>query len=218
MARNRHPEETVNLILGVAFRLFMEKGYEHTSIQDIINNLGGLSKGAIYHHFKSKEDILVAVIDRMTAESNEMLADIRDSSGLSGEEKLKTIFRESISRSVQNDIFTVAPDFHDNPKLLFSLLHDTIDNAAPNYILPIIRQGISDGSIKTDYPEQLAELILLAANAWLNPMIFDSTEEESRRKFMVFRQMLQGFGLDIVDNEMLERVGELASIFQKNKQ
>lgn len=218
MARNRHPEETVNLILGVAFRLFMEKGYEHTSIQDIINNLGGLSKGAIYHHFKSKEDILVAVIDRMTAESNQMLADIRDSSGLSGEEKLKKIFRESISRSVQNDIFTVAPDFRDNPKLLFSLLHDTIDNAAPNYILPIIRQGISDGSIKTDYPEQLAELILLAANVWLNPMIFDSTEEESRRKFMVFRQMLQGFGLDVVDNEMLERVGELASIFQKNKQ
>ena len=218
MARNRHPEETVNLILGVAFRLFMEKGYEHTSIQDIINNLGGLSKGAIYHHFKSKEDILVAVIDRMTAESNEMLADIRDSSGLSGEEKLKKIFRESISRSVQNDIFTVAPDFHDNPKLLFSLLHDTIDNAAPNYILPIIRQGISDGSIKTDYPEQLAELILLAANAWLNPMIFDSTEEESRRKFMVFRQMLQGFGLDIVDSEMLERLQELASIYQMNKQ
>jgi len=117
MARNKHPEETVNLILDVAFRLFMEKGYEHTSIQDIINNLGGLSKGAIYHHFESKEDILIAVTDRMTAESNQMLAVIRDRSDLSGEEKLKTIFRESISRPVQNDIFTVAPDFHNNPKL-----------------------------------------------------------------------------------------------------
>ncbi|MCI8637779.1 MAG: TetR/AcrR family transcriptional regulator [Coprococcus sp.] len=218
MARNRHPEETVNLILDVAFRLFMEKGYEHTSIQDIINHLGGLTKGAIYHHFKSKEDILIAVTDRMTAESNQMLAVIRDRSDLSGEEKLKTIFSESINRPVQNDIFTVAPDFHNNPKLLFSLLHDTIDNAAPNYILPIIRQGISDGSIKTDYPEQLAELIVLAANVWLNPMIFDSTEEESCRKFIVFRQMLQGFGLDIVDSEMLERLQELASIYQKNKQ
>ncbi|MCI9647592.1 MAG: TetR/AcrR family transcriptional regulator [Lachnospiraceae bacterium] len=218
MARNRHPEETVNLILDVAFRLFMEKGFEHTSIQDIIDNLGGLSKGAIYHHFKSKEDILVAVTEKMTAESNRMLAVIRDRSDLSGKEKLKTIFKTSISRSVQNDIFTVAPDFHNNPKLLFSLLHDTIDNAAPNYILPIIRQGISDGSIKTDYPEQLAELILLAANLWMNPMIFDSTEEESCRKFMVFRQMLQGFGLDIVDSEMLERLQELASIYQKNKQ
>ena len=218
MARNKHPEETVNLILDVAFRLFMEKGYEHTSIQDIINNLGGLSKGAIYHHFKSKEDILVAVTDRMTAESNQMLAAIRDRSDLSGKEKLKTIFRESISRPVQNDIFTVAPDFHNNPKLLFSLLHDTMENAAPNYILPIIKQGIADGSIKTDYPEQLAELILLAANVWMNPMIFDSSEEESCCKFMVFRQMMQGFDLDIVDCEILERLQELTSIYQKNKQ
>ena len=179
MARNKHPEETVQLILDVAFRLFMEKGYEHTSIQDIINQLGGLSKGAIYHHFKSKEDILVAVTERMTAESNRMLAAIRDRTDLSGKEKLKTIFWESISRPVQNDIFTVAPDFHNNPKLLFSLLHDTIEEVAPNYILPIIEQGISDGSIKTDYPKQLAELILLAANVWMNPMIFDSSDRKS---------------------------------------
>ncbi len=217
MARNKHPEETVNLILDVAFRLFMKKGYEHTSIQDIIDNLGGLSKGAIYHHFKSKEDILVAVTDRMTAESNQMLAVIRDRSDLNGREKLKTIFKESICRPVQNDIFTVAPDFHNNPKLLFSLLHDTIGEAVPNYILPIIEQGILDGSIKTDYPKQLAELILLAANVWMNPMIFDSSEEESYCKFMVFTQMMQGFGLDIVDNEMLERLQELTSIYRKNK-
>ncbi len=218
MARNKHPEETVHLILDVAFRLFMEKGYEHTSVQDIIDHLGGLSKGAIYHHFKSKDDILMAVTDRMTAESNKMLAAIRDRRDLNGREKLRAIFKESISRSVQNDIFTVAPNFHNNPKLLFSLLHDTIDEVAPNYIVPIIRQGIGDGSIETEYPEQLAELILLAANVWMNPMIFDSTVEESSRKFMVFARMLQGFGLDIVDEEILGRLQELASIYQKNRQ
>ncbi|WP_300823091.1 TetR/AcrR family transcriptional regulator, partial [uncultured Acetatifactor sp.] len=206
---------TVQLILDVAFRLFMEKGYERTSIQDIIDRLGGLSKGAIYHHFKSKDDILMAVTDRMTAQSNQMLADIRDCGNLSGREKLKRIFKESISRPVQNDIFTVAPNFHDNPKLLFSLLHDTIDEVAPNYILPIIRQGIADGTIKTEYPEQLAELILLAANVWMNPMIFDSSVEESCRKFMVFGQMLRGFGLDIVDDEMLKRLRELTAIYQE---
>lgn len=217
MARNKHPEETVNLILAVAFRLFMEKGYEHTSIQDIIDHLGGLSKGAIYHHFKSKEDILVAVTERMTQESNRMLARIRDRTGLSGRDKLKMIFKESISRPVQNDIFTVAPDFHNNPKLLFSLLHDTIEEAAPNYIEPIIEQGIADGSIKTDYPKQLAELILLAANVWMNPMIFGSTEDESCKKFLIFDQMLKGFGLDIVDGEMLERLQELTSIYQRQR-
>ena len=64
MARNKYPEETVNLILETATRLFVQNGYERTSIQDIINNLGGLSKGAIYHHFKSKEEILIAVTNK----------------------------------------------------------------------------------------------------------------------------------------------------------
>lgn len=217
MARNKHPEETVHLILDVAFRLFMENGYEHTSIQDIIDHLGGLSKGAIYHHFKSKEDILVAVTDRMTEESNQMLADIRDRSDLSGKEKLKLIFKESICRPVQDEIFTVAPNLSNNPRLIFSIFRETIDEAAPDYILPIIEQGISDGSIQTDYPAELAELIILAANIWMNPMIFDNSEEESYRKFMVFSQMMQGFGLDIVDKEMLDRLQELSSIYQKNK-
>lgn len=217
MGRNKHPEETVNLILDVAFRLFLEKGYEHTSIQDIIDQLGGLSKGAIYHHFKSKEEILMAVTDRMTAESNQMLAAIRDRTDLTGKEKLETIFKASINRPVQNDIFTAAPNFSNNPRLLCSLLHETIHDAAPNYILPILEQGVADGSIQTDYPAELAELILLAANVWMNPMIFDNTMEESCRKFMVFRQMMQGFGLDIVDRELLDRLQELTSIYQENK-
>ncbi len=217
MARSKHPEETVNLILDVAFQLFMEKGYEHTSIQDIIDHLGGLSKGAIYHHFKSKEDILVAVTDRMTEESNKMLAVIRDRNDLTGKDKLKAIFKESILRPVQEDIFTAAPNLSDNPRLLYSIFRETVDEAAPDYILPIIEQGISDGSIRTDYPAELAQLVMLAANIWMNPMIFDDTAEESHRKFMVFSQMMQGFGLDIVDKELLDRLQELALIYQKNR-
>lgn len=50
MSRNKYPEETVNLILDVSQRLFIEKGYDNTTIQDIIDELGGLTKGAIYHH------------------------------------------------------------------------------------------------------------------------------------------------------------------------
>ncbi len=217
MARNKHPEETVQRILDVAFRLFMEKGYEHTSIQDMIDHLDGLSKGAIYHHFKSKEDILVAVTDKMTEESNQMLAVIRDRTDLTGKEKLKTIFKESLCRSVQDEIFTVAPDFSNSPRLLFSIFRETVDEAAPDYILPILKEGIADGSIRTEYPAELAELILLAANIWMNPMVFDNSPEESYRKFRVFAQMMQGFGLDVVDDEMLGRLQELASVYQKNK-
>ncbi len=217
MARNKHPEETASLILDVAFRLFIEKGYECTSIQDIIDNLGGLSKGAIYHHFRSKEDILVAVTDRMTEESNKMLVEIRDRTDITGKEKLKAIFKESVLRPVQDDIFTVAPDLSNNPSLFVSIFRETVNLAAPYYIQPIIEQGISDGSIQTDYPAELAELIIIVANIWINPMIFNNTADQSYRKFMVFRQMMEGFGLDIVDDEMLHRLQELADIYQKNK-
>ena len=217
MARNKHPEETVGRILDVASSLFLEKGYEHTSIQDIINNLGGLSKGAIYHHFKSKEEILIAVTERMTAESNHMLAQIRDASGINGREKLRLIFKASINRPVQNDIFSVAPDFRNNPRLLDSLLRESVEEVAPQYILPIIREGIEDGSIQTEYPEQLAELIMLAANIWMNPMVFDSSPQESLGKFMVFRQMMSGLGVDIVDEEMIRRLAELTDIYNRRK-
>ena len=217
MARNKHPEETVNLIVDVALRLFLEKGYERTSIQDIIGQLGGLSKGAIYHHFKSKEDILVAVTNKITEESNKMLDEVRDRKDLNGKEKLRTIFRESVFRPVQDEIFTVAPDLGNNPRLLFSIFQDTIEEVAPNYIQPIIEQGIADGSIQTDYPAELAELVIIVANIWTNPMIFNNSPEESYRKVMIFRQMMQGFGLDIVDDELLGRLQELAMIYQKNK-
>ena len=217
MARNKHPEETVNLILDVAYRLFMEKGYEHTSIQDIIDHLGGLSKGAIYHHFKSKEEIFYAVTDKMTAESNQILEVVRDRRDLNGKEKLKTMFRESLKRSVQDDIFTVAPSFYNNPRLLSSLLHETIEVSAPEYIEPIIRQGVEDGSIVTEHPRQLAELISLMANLWMNPMVFDDSVEVTYHKFKVLDQVLKGLGLDIVDEEMLLRMQELTAVYWKSK-
>lgn len=217
MVRNKHPEETVSLILDVASRLFMEKGYEYTSIQDIIDNLGGLSKGAIYHHFRSKEDILIAVTDRMTEESNRMLEVIRDTPDLSGKEKLKTIFKASIFRPVQEDMFSTAPNLGNNPRLLHSIFKETMMVAAPDYIQPIIEQGIADGSIRTEYPGELAELIILAANIWMNPMILGDSADRVYRKFMVFRQMMAGFGLDIVDDEMAQRLRELADIYQKNR-
>ncbi|MCM1149240.1 MAG: TetR/AcrR family transcriptional regulator [Butyricicoccus sp.] len=217
MARNKHPEQTVNLILDVSYRLFKEKGYEHTSIQDIIDNLGGLSRGAIYHHFKSKAEILVAVSDRISEKSNRMLEKIAERPGLSGKEKLRAIFRESLARPEQDDIFSAAPHYFDDPKLLFSMLHDTVEYTAPKYLLPILRQGIEDGSIQTDYPEQLAELILLVANVWTNPMIFDDPVEDSCRKFALFDQMLRGFGLDILDGQILDRLKELTVIYNENK-
>lgn len=63
MARNAHPEVTRQRILDAAKKLFAQKGYECTTIQDILDELENLSKGAIYHHFKNKEAMLHALVD-----------------------------------------------------------------------------------------------------------------------------------------------------------
>ena len=116
MARNKYPEETIQRILDVSFKLFMEKGYETTSIQDILKELGGLTKGAIYHHFKSKEDILLAVSHRIYSETNAIMqAVVQDHTSLNGLQKLQKLFRIALSQVGQEDMMMMAPKLLDNP-------------------------------------------------------------------------------------------------------
>ena len=204
MSRNKYPEETVKRILDVAQRPFLEKGYENTSIQDIIDGLGGLSKGAVYHHFRSKEDIFNAVGDRYNERVVEELREVRDDKTLSGYGKLKKMFQLSLATADRDVMFTVAPDMIDNPRLLAIQMREIFSEVAPKYIFPVIKQGIRDGSIVTEYPRELSEVIVLLANIWLNPLVIraDLSEMEGRVRF--FNELLCGMGLDLLDDEMLE--------------
>ena len=68
VARNKYPEETVEKILDVGERPFVERGNEHTTMADIVESLGGLTKGAVHHHFKRLDEIFEAVFERATRE------------------------------------------------------------------------------------------------------------------------------------------------------
>lgn len=61
MSGNKYSEETVQKILNASLKLFMEKGYEQTTVLDIVDEMGDLTRGAFYHHFKSKEEVLDAL-------------------------------------------------------------------------------------------------------------------------------------------------------------
>ncbi|AYB44298.1 TetR/AcrR family transcriptional regulator [Paenibacillus lautus] len=209
MARNKYPEETINQILTVALNLFMQKGYEQTSIQDIINELGGLTKGAIYHHFKSKEEIWQAVIDHAFKGVDEMLSGIRDDNGLNGLEKLRKISQFSLDNAARNELASVGPNLLRNPKLLAAQIENIIEKAVPVYIQPIIEQGMRDGSIRTDYPRELSEALVILTNLWLNPEVIQASPEMMLRKVRFFDEMLKGLGLDLFDEQMYQRYEEL---------
>lgn len=193
MARNKHPEQTVQLILDTATRLFLQKGYDETTLQDIIDATK-LSKGAIYHHFASKEAILIAVVDRMGDFNSAVLAEIRDRKGLTGAEKLRELFRTSMTLSFQGKILHMLPFLIENPKFMALQMQSILGEAAPDYILPILKEGIADGSIRADYPEQLAEVLLLMTDLWLHPIFRPSTPEQVRTRCAFFNQFTRQIG------------------------
>ncbi|MDD4849915.1 MAG: TetR/AcrR family transcriptional regulator [Gemmiger sp.] len=217
MARNKYPEETVEKILDVSTRLFMENGYDQTSIQDIIDQLGGLSKGAIYHHFKSKADILLAIVDRVSAgKAEEMQAIVADAT-LTGAAKLRQMFLSSFKDSTQRELIASMPNLVKNPQLLSLHLSNTIEDVVPHYILPVIQEGIDDGSIQCDYPQEMADVLMLLTNVWLNPLIYPATQEGIRRKIALFNQILASLGFPTLEaglDEHIQLVGEKMSRLQ----
>lgn len=218
MPRNKYPEETVKKILDVSLRLFVEQGYENTSVQDIIDNLGGLTKGAIYHHFKSKEDIMLAVLDRQYEEQDaQWVAAVRDDTGMTGLKKLSEMFRASVSSIRQDQVFRSAPNMLKNPKMLTLQIESNMTDAAPNLVQPIIEQGIADGSIQTEYPRQLAEVILLLVNLWVSPMVFSAPPDEMIQRALFFRQLMQGLGVDFLDDDIMERFQKLVLLYNRHK-
>lgn len=96
MARNKYPEITEQKILDSAYKLFVERGWENTTIQDIIDDIGDLTRGAFYHHFKSKEDIIDAVTDRMFANDNPFER-VENDNSLNGLEMLKKVLILSLA-------------------------------------------------------------------------------------------------------------------------
>lgn len=204
MARNKYPEETVNLIVEKSLELFVEKGYENTSIQEIINRLGGLSKGAIYHHFKSKEEIFHAVCEKIGKDNERFFAKIRDDESKTGYEKLLAMLQSAYRNPSNQVVIAMTSQILRDPKFMCNQVMEIFEVVAPNYVQPVLEQGMRDGSIKTEYPKELAEVLITLLNIWINPIIATSTLEQMRRKLDFLNLLLSGIGLAILDEEMIQ--------------
>ena len=199
-------------ILDTAERLFIEKGYEKTSLQDIITETG-LSKGAIYHHFASKEDIFYYVCDRIGQRNAAVLSAVRDDGTLNGLEKLRKMFKDSLQPERQAKMFCMMPYLMDNAKFLATEMRSIFKDVVPVFVEPIIRQGIEDGSIRTDHPRELAEAMLMLSDMWVNPIVQPSTAEEILARCEIYNQLFRSFGIDgLIDREVVSVLAKYAEM------
>ncbi len=70
-----------------------------------------------------------------------------------------------------------------NPRVFAEMIKSNHQHLTPLW-LDLIEEGIADGSIQTNYPKEIAELIPLLGDVWLYPNIFPATEEEIVHKFL----------------------------------
>lgn len=96
----KEAEERRNEILDVAERLFGTKGFDQTSTNDILNEIG-IARGTLYYHFKSKEDILDAMIERI---SNQLVARAKTIAGNKEIPILQRLTMTVMSLNLDNDL------------------------------------------------------------------------------------------------------------------
>ncbi|MEN1762263.1 TetR/AcrR family transcriptional regulator [Anoxynatronum sibiricum] len=216
MARNKYPEETVDLILEVSAKLFLERGYENITMGDIVAELGGLTRGAVYHHFKNKEDILEAVMTKMFSE-NDLLAKIEQEKNMTGLQKIKKLILYSLTSTEQQQLYTFDLSLMKNTRILARQLEVTITELAPIIEKWIIEGyedgsigaedgsiGAEDGSIGAEDSKQTAETITLQLNFWANPSVFLVTKKQLISKFQYLRRLFDRLGIPIIDDEVME--------------
>ncbi|MBO0440450.1 TetR/AcrR family transcriptional regulator [Candidatus Enterococcus ikei] len=212
MARNKYPEETVKKILNVSEQLFLEKGYDHTTIQDIVDNLGGLTKGVIYHHFKSKEEIFNTILEKRYAIG--VTSQIESMKGISGFEKIRKINSMSLQALEHQKIAFSAKSLITNPRIIGELYAEAFTNIIP-YIKTLVEEGIEDGSIKTDYPQEIAELIVLSTNIWLAPSLYEMNENDLLNKLHFFKMLYEGVNFPLIDEEYIKDAMTMFRAIQK---
>lgn len=149
-------------ILEVAQRLFYQRGYEQTSIQDIINEIG-IAKGTFYHYFSSKQDLLDAIIEQMIGQTVQSLQPLLDDEQLSALEKFNHYFAQAESWKVDNKAFFLGilrTWYNDNN----AIFRQKIKTASAKDVIPmlarIIDQGIAEGCFTAPNPGEIAEIVL----------------------------------------------------------
>ncbi|WP_314067632.1 TetR/AcrR family transcriptional regulator [uncultured Vagococcus sp.] len=213
MTQRYNSEDTINDILNAAAHLFIQKGYEKTSIQDIVNELDGLTRGAIYHHFNSKDEIVDAVVKRLVL-NPKYIDVIIQRQDLNGLEKLQHLFLEGISNDESLTNFTASFPLLDNPKLFLMHVNNNNKILVP-YVEQMIITGNQDGSINVPYPKQIAEVVILLLVTWYTHALFPTPTEEIWDKNEAAKYVLSSIGLDILSDDVMVEIKRKVAEAQK---
>jgi len=205
MPRKNNPKQTVENILSVSAKLFIEKGYDQTSMQNIVDALG-MSKGAIFHHFGSKEEIFKAVMDRRfelsERKANKWLDEMaKHTPRLTARERIISLCELNLNDWEIHALDKVLAQVKSPHIIVANMLGEVNKNAT--ILARLIREGIADGSIQTEFPDECAQVVFLLLNVWCDPIVFECDMRQVHRRLIFLQHILKTLGMDIITDRLI---------------
>jgi len=154
--------ERRNAILDVTQQLVATKGYEQMAIQDILDALQ-ISKGAFYHYFASKPALLLALVERIGDQVEQVVLPIIHDPTAGALEKLQRFFAALDQRKIENKRFVLAYMhvwYGDENAIVRHKLHLARIKRFTPWLEDIILQGTREAVMTTPYPDQAARFVL----------------------------------------------------------
>ena len=164
-------------ILDKALHLFLEKGFDKTSISDILDSLD-IARGTLYYHFESKEAIMDAIIARQAQKVIQKVEKIVNDHSLPVYDKLFALFAAMNFSDLNGGQQMI--DYLNQPQN--ALFHEKNNQMIIEKISPLLAQVIEEGIQKTNFenpfPLYTAEMILILIIGFLDNRLADLSQEE----------------------------------------
>jgi len=147
-------EDRRNQLLDCAYNLFFSKGFEATTVQDIMK-MANVSKGGFYHHFTSKEELMLAVFNRIAIQSASLMQVIVDDTSRTCTKRLQAIYDlEAESRKgmpIESLIYTSKIFLSDANAGLHLVFNRTVARVSNPILALLIQEGQAQGEfVKRD--------------------------------------------------------------------
>jgi AcrR family transcriptional regulator len=165
--KNMKPEERRSQLLDCAQELFFGKGYEDTTITDIMKS-AGVSKGGFYHHFNSKDELLLGVFERLVKQTSDGLQPVSEDTSGTALERLKSLFEErhrQIKLSANAGQVAAFDALHREENAgLYVRFTRALEFALVPIYAKVIQAGIDEGVFKLPDAYAAADLIIKIGN------------------------------------------------------
>ncbi len=208
MPRHDPDQKTKQYILETAMRLFSEKGLENVNVEDVVKEVG-VTRGAFYHYFKSREELISGVMYKSFNDNNPFTL-AHKQEGLNALEKLRFVFkldlrpRLDMSDSLRTEMLKLAG----NPVVFKNETLFQANVVAP-HVERLLLEGNEDGSISVKYPKQVSQILSLLIASWLSSFSFQVPYKEFADKVSFLEQLGEVLGVPFMDKEMKELLLEI---------